>query len=179
MSEMISQASPPSGSTTATVSAADLHFAYDSGLVIFPYLMKDAVRQNVAWWQDIYIDYSSIKFTAIPGTNCNAQPDQSTCYTAKVVWTSSGTTGPYFRPCGTQQIPAANSLTPNNTTLPASIFGPNPIIVVDVRFTFRPTFATRLMSPITITRSNYVTPRYATLIDFNQTNNDGIAQECP
>ena len=123
ISEMISQAVPPSGSTTATVAATDLHFSYDSGLVVFPYLMKDAARQNIAWWQDIYIDFAGIQFTAIPNANCTGKVDQSTCYTAKVVWTSSGTTGPNYRPCGVAQSPASNTAAPNKTTLPASIFG--------------------------------------------------------
>ncbi len=180
ISEMISQAPPPSPSTTiATVSAADIHFSYDAGLVVFPYLMKDAARQNMSWWQDIEIDYASIQFTAIPGANCNGKPDLSACYLASVVWTSSGTTGLNYRPCVIPQLAASNTAAPSNTTLPAGIFGPNSIIVVDVVFTFTPTFGARYMPAFRIARSTYVKPRYATLINFNTANNDGIATLCP
>ncbi len=179
ISEMISQAAPPSSSTTvATVNAADLHFSYDAGLVIFPFLMKDAARQNILWFQDINIDYASVKFTAIPGANCSSKPDLSTCYVANVVWTSSGTNGSNYRPCVIPQLAASNTSPPNNTTLPAGIFGPNSIIVVDVVFTFTPTFGSRYLPAMRIARSTYVKPRYATLISYTASN-DGIAQLCP
>ena len=181
MSEMISQASPPNVSTTiATVSSQDLHFAYDAGLVVFPYLMKDAVTQNLSWWQDINIDFASIQFTAIPNSNCSGKPDLSSCYLPKVVWTSSGTTGSNYRPCTIPlQLPASNTAQPTNTTLPAGIFGPNSVVVVDVVFTFHPTFGTNLIGPIKITRSTYTQPRYASLINYSLSNNDGIAVVCP
>ena len=180
ISEMISQAAPPSSSTTvATVNAADLHFSYDSGLVIFPFLMKDAARQNILWFQDIIIDYASVQFTPIPGANCTSKPDLSTCFIANVVWTSSGTNGTNYRPCVIPQLAASNTSAPNNKTLPAGIFGPNSIIVVDVVFTFTPTFGSQYLPAMRISRSTYVKPRYATLISFNTANNDGIAQQCP
>ena len=178
ISEMISQAAPPIGSTTATVAAADLHFSYDSGLVVFPYLMKDAARQSIAWWQDIYIDYASIKFTAIPGASCTGQADLSSCYTAAVVWTSSGTTGGNYRPCLIPQLAQSNTSPPNKAFLPASIFGPTSIIAVDIVFTFTPTFGSAFITPLRIARSVFVQPRYAALITYSSTGNDGTAQSC-
>ncbi len=179
ISEMISQAAPPSGSTIATVNYLDLHFSYDSGLVIFPYLMGDAARQNVAWWQDIYIDYASIQFTKISNKTCPTSGDLSSCYVANVVWTSTGTTGGNQRVCTIPQLPQDDTLVPNNKNLPRSIFGPGSLIAVDIVFTFRPTFAANFMSPLRIARSVYVQPRYATLINYDTTNNDGIASKCP
>ena len=184
ISEMISQAAPQPGASTAYVNAQDLHFAYDSGLVVFPYLMSDASRQGVAWWQDIYIDFSSVQFTSINGKTCPVNGDQSSCYNANVVWTSTGTTGTNYRACGNSagqapyQLPMADTSSPNKLALPRSIFGAGSVVVIDIVFTFRPVFAGTLMPTLTIARSVYVRPRYATLIDFDTTNNDGIATLC-
>ena len=179
MSEAISQAVPPSNSTTvATVNAQDIHFYYDSGLVVFPYLMKDGARQNIQWWQDITIDFAGIQFVAIPSKTCSGQTNLSPCYTANVVWTSSGTSGNNSRPCG-KLASAVDTAAPTATTLPQSIFGPGSIVVVDVVFTFTPIFASRYMPNYRIARSVYVQPRYATLISYDNTNSDGIAVKCP
>ena len=177
ISQMISQAMPPSGSTVATVTAADLHFSYDSTLVLFPYLLKDAPRQGLQWWQDIAITYAAVAFTQT-SSNCTGG-DLSACYTAAVAWTSSGTTGGNYRPCKVPQLPAADTTPPNRTTLPRSVFGPGSIVAVDVVFNFRPTFGARFIPAVRIARSMYVQPRYATLVNFDPAGNDGIAVKCP
>ncbi|MCJ2123640.1 TadE/TadG family type IV pilus assembly protein [Methylobacterium sp. J-077] len=177
ISQMVSQAMPPAGSNVATVNATDLHFSYDSTLVLFPYLMKDAPRQGLQWWQDIAITYAAIAFTQT-ASNCTGT-DLSACYTAAVAWTSSGTTGGNYRPCVVPQLPAADTAPPNRTTLPRSVFGPGSIVAVDVVFTFRPSFGARFIPAVRIARSMYVQPRYAALVNFDPTGNDGIAVKCP
>ena len=178
ISEMISQAAPPnSQSVTATVNQLDLHFSYDSTIVIFPYLLKDAAQKGIAWWQDITIDYASIQFTQT-STACGTQQDQSPCYLANVVWTSTGTVGNNARPCVLPQLPTTSN-TPNRTTLPANVFGPGSIVAIDVAYTFTPTFGGAFLGSYRIARSVYVQPRYATLINFDTTGNDGIATKCP
>ena len=200
MSETLSQATPPSyGTTVASVSVTDLHFLWDSALVVFPFLMPDSARFGVPWWQDISVNFAGIQFTAVPNTNCSGQANQSACYTANVVWTSSGTTqslstypgtvGPFYRPCTTSKTPqsaASNTATSSRNALPASVFGPASIVAVDVVFVFKPLFTTSIpyvassvLPSITITRSIYMQPRYASLITFNTANNDGTAQLCP
>ncbi len=52
------------------------------------------------------------------------------------------------------------------------------MVVIDVVFTFTPSFGARYLPALTITRSAYVQPRYATLVDYDTTNNDGIATKC-
>ena len=184
ISEMISQAAPPTGSTIASVNQLDLHFAYDAGLVVFPYLMSDAQRQGVAWWQDIYVNYASVQFVKIPGTTCPATGDQSSCYVANVVWTSTGTTGGNYRACGLSpglppfQLPMDDTSSPDKRFLPRSIFGGSSVIAVDVVFYFHPTFAANLLPTLRIARSVYVQPRYASLITYDTTNSDGIATKC-
>ena len=178
ISQMISQAQPPQNSTTATVNATDLHFSFDSALVLFPYLMKDAPRQGLQWWQDIAITFASVNFTQT-ASNCTGTTDLSNCYAAKVVWTSTGTTGGNYRPCTPAQLPADNTAAPSRATLPRSVFGPGSLIAVDVVFTFRPSFGARFIPAMRIARSMYVQPRYASLVDLDLTGNDGIATKCP
>jgi Flp pilus assembly protein TadG len=136
ISQIISQTQPPSGSTVAMVNAGDLHFSYDSALVLFPYLMSEGRRRGQAWWQVITINYASIKFTQT-ATTCTDASDLSACYRADVVWTSTGTTQPAtgvaYRPCGTPQIAASNTAPPSRTALPRSLFGPHPAALRDAR----------------------------------------------
>ncbi len=183
ISQMISQAKPPpdNSTTVAKVNALDLHFSFDAAMVIFPYLLNDAKRQNKAWWTDISINYASIAFTKVQGT-CNDPADQSACYTANVVWTSTGTTQPYgdnYRPCTAAQLPADNTAAPSRTALPRSVFGPASLIVIDVVFNFTPTLGSKFFPAIKIARSAYVQPRYASLINYDTANSDGIATKCP
>ena len=177
ISQMISQAMPPSGATVATVNATDLHFSFDSALVLFPYLMKDAPRQGLQWWQDIAITYAAVAFTQT-ASSCTGT-DLSACYAAAVAWTSSGTTGGNYRPCIVPQLAAADTAPPSRTTLPRSVFGPGSIVAVDVVFNFKPSFGARFIPAVRIARSMYVQPRYATLVNFDPTGNDGIATKCP
>ena len=178
ISEMISEATPPNNqTTTATVNQLDIHFAVDSGLVNFPYLMKDAARQGISWWQDVSVNFASIQFNQT-STSCNGQGDQSACYLAKVLWTSTGTTGANFRPCVVPQLPTT-SATPNRLTLPSNVFGPGSLIAIDVVFNYAPSFGSRLFPSLRIARLVYVQPRYATVINFDASNNDGIVTVCP
>ena len=168
ISEMISQAAPPNNSTTlASVNTLDLHFSYDATLVNFPYIMGDAASKNINWWQDINIDFASISFVQTT-TPCNAVGDLSACYNAKVLWTSVGTTGTNFRPCGSVQSAVNDNIPPSSTTLPRSLFGPGSIIAIDIAFRFVPTFGARFLPPLTISRSVFVQPRYATQINFDK-----------
>ncbi len=177
-SEMLSQAAPPtSGVTTASVNAIDLDFSYDASLVIFPFVMADAKRQNIAWRQDLSVNIASISFTKISSA-CDGQSDLSACYIASVDWTTTGTPGSKYRPCLVPQLPVDNSAPYNRFNLPRSLFGPGSVIAVDVSFTFSPTFGSSFVSPVTITRSAFVQPRYVTNVTFDSTNNDGIAKTC-
>lgn len=183
ISQMISQARPPSDNSTVNglVNQTDLHFSYDSALVLFPYLMSEGKRQGKQWWQVITINYASIQFKANTST-CPDPADQSACYSANVVWTSTGTTQPtsgdLYRRCGAALIPADNTAPPTPTTLPRSLYGPYTTVVIDAVFTFTPTFGARYLPSFKIARSAYVQPRYAPLIDYDTTGNDGIATKC-
>lgn len=177
ISDMITETPPPSvGATTATVNALDVHFSSNSALVLFPYLMKDGPANGTTWSQDITINYASVQF-ASTGATCPGQ-DQSACYVASVVWTSNALGLNNARPCLIPQLAADDTAAPSPHTLPRSLFGPGSAVVIDVIFTFRPTFATSLMRPMTIRRSIYMPPRYVDLINFDTTGNDGAASKC-
>lgn len=177
VSEMISQAVPPTGSTTALVTTMDLHFAYDSALVLFPQVMTDAPRANMAWWQAIEIDFAGIQFNPTGKTTCRNPANLSGCYSPQVMWVS--TIGTHTRSCSTPLKPQANAAPTNPGMLPNSIYGPGGLVVIDVYYTFTPTFAARLLPSLTVVRSAYVKPRYATLIKLDTTSNDLSAAACP
>ncbi len=177
ISEMISQAAPPTGSSTATVTTADLSFASDSAVVIFPYLLKDAKTQGVTAGSNISINYASVQFTQIL-TTCAGQADQSLCYAAKVGWTSSGIPGSNYRPCLPLQLPSDDTTVPNRFTLPRSVFGPGSLIAVDIVFNFKPTFGSGFIPSVRIARSVYIQPRYASLINFNTAGSNGTVSTC-
>ncbi|TFZ57613.1 pilus assembly protein [Methylorubrum sp. Q1] len=184
ISQMISQSVPPDSSTVALVNATDLHFSYDATLVLFPYVMKDAKRRGRSWWENISINYASIQFKA-KNSACQNNPDTSVdlspCYDAKVVWTTTGTAQPggnNYRPCDTPQLPTADDAVSTRTTLPRSTYGPGSLVVIDVAFDFTPTFGSGFVPAVRIARTAYVQPRYASLVNFDTTNNDGIATKC-
>ena len=67
---------------------------------------------------------------------------------------------------------------PNRTTLPRSSYGPGSLVAIDVVFDFQPTFGSGFVPAIRIARSAYVMPRYASLVNYDTTNNTGIATRC-
>jgi Flp pilus assembly protein TadG len=156
--------------SVGTVNYVDLQFYNDSAMVLFPLVLSDAKQQNKSWSNDIAITMSSVTFTASPA-NCT-----TTCtYVPKVAW-SAGTTR---RSCTTPPTSASNTAASSVKTLPADVFGPTSLIVVDVSFTFRPTIAPKFMNAITINRSYFVTPRYVPTITYTvSTGDNGIATVC-
>lgn len=139
--------------------------------------MRDAALKGMSWWQDIFIDYASIQFTQT-STSCGSNADQSACYAAKMQWTSSGATGRQYRPCLVPQLPAPDNAAASSNTLPKNLFGPGSIIAIEVSFSFVPSIGMRFLPSITIARSVYVKPRYASVINFDTTNHGGIVSEC-
>jgi Flp pilus assembly protein TadG len=157
--------------STGTVNYVDLHFAVDSTMVIFPQILQDAVQKHVSWSNDIGISIASIVFTPNPSTctsNCS--------YVANVVWNS----GPDKRTCGVPLISVPDTAAPSKTALPADVFGPGSIVVVDIVFSYTPIFGFGLFGTVPIARSVYLSPRYVPLIKYAVVSgDDGIGAECP
>lgn len=177
IAQMLAQAAPPSDNSTteATVSSGDLQFGAASAALIFPYLFQDAQRKHAHWDQDLQINMTSVQFKEKAG-GCNNPADPGACYDANVVWSSL-----YWTPraCGVPLTPVADTDPPSPTTLPRSAFGPGSIIVVDVAFDFTPLFGENILPHIVIRRSTYLQPRYASLIKFDTSQGDGLAEVCP
>jgi Flp pilus assembly protein TadG len=156
---------------TGKVNYVDLHFATDSTMVIFPQILQDAAQKGISWKNDISVSMASVVFTPNPSTctsNCS--------YNANVVWNS----GPNKRTCGVLLVSATDTATPSNTKLPADVFGPGSIIVVDVLFNYTPIFGLGLFGTIPIARSAYLAPRYVSLIKYAVVSgDDGVGAECP
>ena len=156
---------------TGKINYVDLHFATDSTMVIFPQILQDAAQKGISWKNDISVSMASVVFTPNPSTctsNCS--------YNANVVWNS----GPNKRTCGVLLVSATDTATPSNTKLPADVFGPGSIIVVDVLFNYTPIFGLGLFGTIPIARSAYLAPRYVPLIKYAVVSgDDGVGAECP
>lgn len=168
----------------STVTYIDLHFAMDSTMVIFPQILQDAAQKGISWKNDISISMASVVFTPNP-SSCT-----SNCiYNANVVWNS----GPNKQTCGVLLTPVADTATPSNTTLPADVFGPGSLIVVDIVYNYTPIFGSiftalfgsPLFGTIPIARSAYVAPRNALppatpYVGYDVVSgDDGIGAECP
>jgi Flp pilus assembly protein TadG len=134
---------------TGKINYVDLHFATDSTMVIFPQILQDAAQKGISWKNDISVSMASVVFTPNPSTctsNCS--------YNANVVWNS----GPNKRTCGVLLVSATDTATPSNTKLPADVFGPGSIIVVDVLFNYTPIFGLGLFGTIPIARVPLILP---------------------
>ena len=98
---------------------------------------------------------TSVTFTALPAgcTTCT--------YRGDVTWTWAIDGGPGLgllkRTCG--------QVTPSDTQigdkLPAGAFGPGSVIVVDLRYDFKPLLETGVVSSLVLTRQGFARPRYA------------------
>jgi Flp pilus assembly protein TadG len=86
-------------------------------------------------------------------------------YTPHVAWsgTFKGTSGTK-RPCDTVQgtsviTQTTDSSTPSPTTLPSDVYSAASLLVVDVTYTFTPTFSNFITSSFTMRQSAYFAPR--------------------
>ncbi|MGH6838577.1 MAG: TadE/TadG family type IV pilus assembly protein [Methylocella sp.] len=160
---------------TGKVNFIDLHFAQDSTMVIFPGILLDSSLKGTSWGKDISISMASVCFTSKASAPCTPVCT-SNCTFANVVWSS----GSSKRACGVNLTPVADTSGPSPATLPADVFGPGSLIVVDIIFNYTPIFAPRFFGTIPIARSAYIAPRYVPLIKYAVVSgDDGIGAECP
>lgn len=163
--------------TLGTVNYVDLQFYHDSAMITYPQVLLDAAQQNIAWSNDMAITMTSVTFTPTPSgcsSNCT--------YVPKVLW-SYGTNQ---RSCKVTMTSASDSSQPSAGTLPADVFGPTSLLVVDIVYVFRPLFNVRPLpgfpafGNIAITRSFYTAPRYVTSVGYQVIGGDpGSTTVCP
>ena len=160
MSQMLAETPTSTSAQTpgdGVVTSSDILSIYNSAYFIFPDVLKQANATNTPWYNLLVANMASIKFTPSPvgcTNNCS--------YVPKVVWTyGSGA----IRTCGSTISAAADTAAVTPTTLPTDVFGPNSLVVVDVSYTFQPTFAANYLPSIPIERSAYLTPRNVKLVE--------------
>ncbi|WP_167858615.1 TadE/TadG family type IV pilus assembly protein [Methylobacterium nonmethylotrophicum] len=167
---------------SSSIASADLHYANDAVMLIFPQVLADAALRKVAWNSDILISMAGISFSPTVA-GCTA----SCTYKAKVAWTG----GDKQRACGASLAAALDTANPDPATLPASLFTPvaNPqgtssppsfVIVADLSFNWTPFLFSTLFKTVTIRRSAYIKPRYTNAIAYAAASgDDGFGQQCP
>jgi Flp pilus assembly protein TadG len=164
VAEMLSQtqaaSTPPATTPTGAgyVQDSDLHYFYDSAMATYPDVLAVANSTGTYWWQLLTVQMTSIYFKASP-TNCTS----SCTYTPEVVWTTGA------RSCGLTISAASDTSGYNAATLPTDVFGPGSIIVVDVSYTFTPTFGAAYLPSIPIERSAYMAPRNVSVVESQAT----------
>jgi hypothetical protein len=157
VAEMLAQTQPSATAVNpgdGTVSDNDLHYFNDSAMFTFPDALASANSLGEPWSKLLVVNMASIKFVASP-SGCTT----ACTFTPKVVWSTG------WRTCTGTIVAAADSAAASPTTLPTDIYGPNSQIVVDVSYTFTPTFASAYLPSIPIERSAYMPPRNVPLVE--------------
>ena len=165
--------------TTGQVANADMHFYYNSTMVVFPQVLKDAAQYGNYWWQDINISVSSVSFTTAPA-GCTS----GCTYTPSVLWS-----GGAYRSCILPPVSATDQATPSATTLPTDVYGPGSLIVVDLTYNFHTMLTGSFLgnylpglTNIVLKKSVYVQPRYVSTINYHSgtsvPGNDDIVTWC-
>jgi Flp pilus assembly protein TadG len=164
VAEMLSQSnaaqSPtvPVESGDAVVQDSDLHYYSDSAMVTYPDVLAVANSTGTYWWRLLTVQMTSIKFNTTP-TGCTA----ACTYKPAVVWTTGA------RTCGLTISAAPDVSTYNPATLPTDVFGPGSLIVVDVFYTFTPTFGAAYLPSFAIERSAFMAPRNVPVVESQAT----------
>ena len=172
IAEMIAETPPSTSATTSgdgLVASTDILSFYNSAPFIFPDVLTQATQQSVAWNTLLQLDLASIKFTATP-TGCTS----SCTYTPKVVWNYGAASS--LRTCSSTITAAADNSPSSPSTLPTDSFGPTSLLVVDVHYTWSPTFGAAYFTPVTFARSVYLNPRYVPNVEATSGNGVNI---CP
>jgi hypothetical protein len=177
VAEMLSQTAPaptPVPPAPAIVPAgagyvqdSDLHYYYDSAMATYPDVLAVANSTGTYWWQLLTVQMTSIYFNPNP-TSC-----KSNCtYKPEVVWTTGA------RSCGLTITAVSDTSPYSASTLPTDVYpttAPGSIIVVDVSYTFTPTFGAAYLPSISIERSAFMAPRNVTVVESQATS---MAPQC-
>ena len=165
VAQTVYASSNASGQTIGTINDTQLGNAQQAAMFIFPQALAAASQQGVFWTSLLKVDVTSLQFVTTPAgctSSCN--------YVPKVIWSTGA------RPCSTTFTQAANTSTPSPTTLPAALYSPVSQIVVDVTYTFQPTFGAQYFGGATIARSYYVSPRNVNFVEMSS--GSTLAQNC-
>jgi Flp pilus assembly protein TadG len=167
IAEMLAQTPGDSASVEpgdGTVNDTLLTYYQNSAMFTFPAALQAANDLGVQWQNLLSVNMASIKFTTTPAkcvTNCT--------YTPQVVWSTG------WRKCGVKITSVNDTTAASATTLPSDLYGTNSQIVVDISYTFHPTFGAAVLPDIAIERTAYFSPRNVKLVE---TSSSTLAPNC-
>lgn len=141
-----------------TLDSGVLNFDFDSTIHMFPAALEEPPTR---WWHVLVHQISSAVFTPTT-TDCTT----NCTYSAALAWNWPTYNvgfglGDLGRKCGAL-TPALQGAAATGATLPGALFGPGSIIIVDLRYRFRPMFGSTLIPEIILSRHGYANARFAT-----------------
>lgn len=153
-----------------------LNFDFDSVYHLFP---PGNEHPTLTWPSYIIHKITNVVFTpTIAGCTVNCT------YTANAAWhwpsynSAPFSPGVMARSCGPLTA-AAPGAAPTGKTMPAAMFGPGSVVIVDIGYRFTPLFGSSLIPPITMFRQGYANARFATpYIKFPNQNWTGSTVRC-
>lgn len=134
------------------------NFAVASALVN-PDIVKFARLANVDIENAFKVTISSVQFDKASGSGPTCT--NNCVYTARTVFSYSlnGTA----RACG--NLSASNGQSFSTGNLPADVYGPGSLVVVDIDVSYKPVMPIRLAPTLSFKRSSYFRPRYVSRVD--------------
>lgn len=136
------------------IADSTLQWYQNSAPITFPEALSDSFRQGVAWNTLLSVNMTSLRFKpTVAGCTSNC------VYTPSVIWSTGN------RPCNTTFTQVADTSLASPTTLPTDLYGPNSQLVVDVAYTYQPSFAASWLPTMTISRTTYMSPRNVTMVE--------------
>ena len=132
-----------------------------------PTIEQDTKSAGGSVWGSHNVSMASVEFVP-QNKNCLT----SNCNFDAMVRYAYSVNGDQTRPCG-KATKVADGVTLTRNTLPASLYGPGSVVVVDVSYAYKPLFGTRFFGDITLVKSSFMAPRYMPVVSFGPSDNPG------
>ena len=133
------------------------NFDFDAIYHLFP---PGNEHPTLTWSSYIVHKITNVVFTpTVSGCTANCT------YTANAAWIwpsydSAFSPGVMARSCGPLTA-AASGASPTGKTIPAAMFGPGSVVIVDIGYRFTPLFGSNLVPSIDLFRQGYANARFA------------------
>jgi hypothetical protein len=131
-------------------------------MATYPDVLAVANNTGTFWWQLLNVQMGEHKIHRL-AHGLHEFVHLHITYTPTVTWSTGA------RTCGLTMTAAPDTNTYNPATMPTDVFGPGSLIVVDVTYTFTPTFGAAFLPTIPIERSAYMAPRNVAFVESQST----------